>query len=72
MSIERQIGNVYFDKEDGVYRLDVEYFDRGSSVKLVEVGVEFPGTEDETFASVQARAYEVASKTLRGILDTSF
>lgn len=67
MSIERQIAEVYFDQDERVYRLVVEFFD--DQTNIATIPVEFSGSADQTFSDIQRGAYEEASKTLRRILD---
>lgn len=67
MTYQKQLADLFFDKEDGVYRGVVEYYEDDLS-KPVSVPVEFAGEADVTFAEIEEYAFKRAKEILAEVL----
>ncbi|UIK05000.1 hypothetical protein [Neorhizobium galegae] len=71
---DRQVADIYFDKEDKLYRAVVEYYvhlDVGTSgLHRIAVDVSFSGVGTETFPQIEAMAYS-AAEAMISLLPTS-
>jgi hypothetical protein len=73
---DRQVAEIFFDKDEKVYRAVVEYYvhlDAGTSTSglhRIAIDVSYAGAGTETFPQIEAMAYS-AAEAMISLLPTS-